>query len=206
MSTKLKISRNKLILVEGADAYWFLIWALKAYSIEDVQVMDFGGNPDLFLFIKTLKNLDNFDLVTSIIIARDAETDHTAAFSSVTAALKNNGLSVPDILFSYKDGNPKIAVMLFPGYDQNGNIENGCLEHLCLKTINDKTIETTEKYLKDVNESHEKLTHEHKSKLHAYLSVKNKFVGSKLGEAANYGAWDWLAPSLIPFKETIENS
>ena len=43
--------------------------------------------------------MDNFDLVTSIIIARDAETDHTAAFSSVTAALKNNGLSVPDILF-----------------------------------------------------------------------------------------------------------
>ena len=38
MSTKLKISHNKLILVEGADAYWFLIWALKAYSIEDVQV------------------------------------------------------------------------------------------------------------------------------------------------------------------------
>ncbi len=49
MSSKLKISHNKLILVEGADAYWFLLWALKAYSIEDVQVMDFKGNPDLFM-------------------------------------------------------------------------------------------------------------------------------------------------------------
>jgi len=204
MANKIEILKTKLILAEGRDAKEFLIWALDAYVMDGIQVMDFGGINDLAKFIKTLTKIDKYDEVTSIIVARDAEVDHKSAFNSVKSVLKNNNLSVPDSLFTYTNATPKVAIMLFPGFDaSSGNIENGCLEDLCLKTITDKTIDETQVYLQNINNNHEKLTHEHKSKLHAYLSVKNKFVGSKLGEAAKKGAWDWQSSALEPYKNII---
>ena len=41
------IEKGKIILVEGADAYFFFIWAYQAFDVHDIQVIDFGGINDL---------------------------------------------------------------------------------------------------------------------------------------------------------------
>ena len=87
---KLTIQKTKLILAEGADAYFFLIWALEAYSIEDVQVMDFGGIEELDKFMKALTQLDGFDDVETLIVARDAETNFQKALSDVKISFENS--------------------------------------------------------------------------------------------------------------------
>lgn len=203
MSKNLRILKQKVILAEGIDAFYFLIWALKAYHVDDVQVFDFGGITQLSRFIATFKNLDSYESITALVIARDAETNYTSAFQSIIDSLRSSSLPVPTEPFTYQQGAPKTAIMLFPGINESGELVNGCLEHLCLNTVTDETIQTTSNYINSIKKKHESLTHEHKSKLHAYLAAKNKFVGCKLGEAAKFGAWDWDSIYLEPFKKII---
>lgn len=72
MANKIEILKTKLILAEGRDAKEFLIWALDAYVMDGIQVMDFGGINDLAKFIKTLTKIDKYDEVTSIIIMKNS--------------------------------------------------------------------------------------------------------------------------------------
>lgn len=48
------------------------------------------------------------------------------------------------------------------------------------------------------------LRYTHKSKLHAFLAGKNKYVGMKIGEAAKAGAWNWNSIHMQPYKELLE--
>ena len=203
---KLTIQKTKLVLAEGADAYFFLIWALEAYKINDVQVMNFGGIDELDNFMNVLTQLDGFDDVESLVVARDAETNYQNALDNVKNSFTRNNLFAPDNAFEFNEAKPRAAIMIFPGYNSNGQPENGCLENLCLKTINDPVLESAKSFLRHINDNHEQLSHEHKSLVHSYLSVKNKFVGSKLGEAARFGAWNWQADVLEPFKRILENA
>ena len=75
-----------------------------------------------------------------------------------------------------------------------------------VKTIDDPVLESAKQYLQNISERHEQLSHENKSLIHSYLSVKNKFVGSKIGEAARFGAWNWSANVLEPFKRILETA
>lgn len=89
-----------MILCEGRDAEEFLITylnseALSEYTFfsEEVQVMDFGGNSNLDIFLEMLKNMEGFDTVESILIVRDAETDVLRAENDIKRALRNIELS-----------------------------------------------------------------------------------------------------------------
>ena len=44
----------------------------------------------------------------------------------------------------------------------------------------------------------------HKSKLHAYLAIKNKYVDMKIGEAAKAGAWDWNSIYMSKYKDLMK--
>ena len=200
----LTLKKDKLLLVEGRDAWNFFIWALAAYKIEGIQVEDFGGITELAKFLKVLSLVDGYEKVQTIIIARDAETDYKSAITSVYASMRQVNLAVPEKIFEFTQGSPKTAIMIFPGFDNEGNIENGALEHLCLKTINDGLLAKTENYLVEIENNHHTLTHKHKSKLYAYLSAKNEYVGAKLGEAARFGAWNWDSEAMAPYKKVLE--
>lgn len=93
--------------------------------------------------------------------------------------------------------------MIFPGYDTEGNLLNGTLEDLCLGTINNDLKDKSNNF---VDSLHTEYSFKciHKTKLHNYLSINDKFVGSKIGEASKYGAWDWNHSSLIPYKTILE--
>ena len=53
----------------------------------DIQVIDFGGNSELARKLNILKNMENFDRLTSLLIIRDAETNAESACLSYPARL-----------------------------------------------------------------------------------------------------------------------
>jgi hypothetical protein len=204
----IEIEKKNLILPEGKDAYLFCIWAYQGFGAADIQVLNFGGIAELRPYLKMLINLPNYEKVKTIVIARDAEKDSSAAVQSVKDSLKNAGLSVPEKPFEFAGSLPKIACMIFHGFikDASGkeSLSNGTLEDLCLEIVkNDPAFECVEHYMNCLEKKSYKPTHPHKAKLHAYLAGKDGFAGLKIGEAARVGAWDWSHSKLDPFKRII---
>ena len=204
----IRIEKAKLLLVEGADALHFFISVLGAFGVDDVQVMNFGGITELTNFLKTLSNQENYESVTTIAVARDAETDTSSAIQSVRKSFKEVRLPVPGKPFEFAEGTkgmPRTAFMLFPGSDGQ-NLQPGTLEDLCLEIVKDpSTFGCVDEYiecLKKLND--QKIRQLHKIKLHSYLAGKDDFAGLKIGEAANAGAWNWGHDSFKQFKDVIK--
>ena len=199
----LKIKYPKLLLAEGADAYYFFIWALKAFGVSDVQVMDFGGITDLTSYLKTLSVLPNYENVTNIVIARDAESNPDSAIKNVKKSFKQVSLPIPRNPFEFAGGNIRTAFMIFPGF-KDRVLRPGTLEDLCWEIINDcSTFDCVDAYIQCLQSNGQEVKRLHKTKLHTYLSGKNNFVGLKIGEASNAGAWDWGHERLKQFKDLI---
>ncbi len=200
-----KISKKKLLLAEGKNAEYFLVWACKQYrQQDDVQVIDFGGITELKIFLKTLSQVENFDEVETLVIARDSETDAKAALASIKTALETNSLPTPPETFVYETrDNFKTAIMIFPGPQST----NGTLEDLCLEIVKDDPIMScVNDYLECLKRklSKNRLTVPHKRKLHTFLAGKDKdLVGVTIGQASYHNAWDPEHPILKPFKEII---
>lgn len=200
---KVKITKTKLMLAEGRDAELFLVWACrKYYSGQDVQVMDFGGVNELPNFLKLLSSDESYAQVKSVVIARDAENNVKSAVESITSAMQQTGMPVPSKPFEYAQANSlRSAFMIFPG----PNHKEGTLEDLCLLTVeDDNAMECVNDFFKCVKKRGESLPRCHKNRLHCFLSGKDKFVGSSIGQASYKGAWDPDHSALAPFKAIIE--
>lgn len=203
------IEKEKLFLVEGADAYFFSLWACQAFDAHDIQVIDFGGVGDFGKFLKTLKELPNYENVKTLAVARDAERNANGAVQSVQSALNNNGFSVPGRPFTFSGTAPRVAYMVFPGFDQgseDGSLLEGTLEDLCLSmTEEDDLVHTcVDIYIDCLKSKKVELKHPHKTRLHAFLAGKNEFAGLKIGEAAQAGAWNWNHDIFKPFRDIIK--
>lgn len=202
----IQINKTKLILVEGRHAQGFIEWLCKeCRDTNNVQVMNFGGNPELRLFIKNLSNMDGYDSVESFVIVRDAEGDVESAIDSINGAFESVYLPVPAEPFTFNTvNNIKTAYMIFPGPDAS----SGTLEDLCLSIIHSNpTLECIDGFfecVKEKNTPETSLTHLHKRKVQCYLStLEPKFIGANIGEAAERGAWDIKHQALLPFKQII---
>lgn len=204
----IEIKEKKLILAEGADAYYFCVWAYQGFGSTGIQVLDFGGVKELNDYLKQLTVLPNFEAVETIVIVRDAETDSMAAVNSITSALRNANLSVPGKPCEFAGNAPKVAYVVFPGFtedaDGNQSLLDGTLEDLCLELVKeDEIFECVNQYIQCLESKRQDVRRLHKTKLHTYLAGKNDFVGLKIGEAARVGAWDWNHAKLEPFKQVI---
>ncbi|WP_037351151.1 DUF3226 domain-containing protein [Selenomonas sp. FOBRC9] len=200
-----KILKEKLILAEGADGMRFCIAALAAYGIDDVQVFDFGGNEDLIRYLRTLPPRDGFDRVNAILIVRDAEDDAEAAQRSIRTALINAGFpQCHERAYEYEEHDDlRIGTAIFP----NSRAASGALEDLCLAMIPPEQhckMGLVDSFVEQADQR-ERLTRRHKTRLHAYLSIQNDFVGLKIGEVARAGAWDWDSQAANDFREMLVN-
>ena len=203
-----KIEQPKLLLVEGADAYYFFIWACQAFSVNDVQVMDFGGITNLTAYLKTLPLLFGYEQVTAIAIARDAENDPLSAVSSVKQSLRQASLPIPNESFEFTGSSPRVAFMILPGFETGAGASQillqGTLEDLCLEILKDRSnLECVDSYIECLQSKGSEINRLHKTKLHSCLAGKNDFVGLKIGEASRAGAWDWNHKRLDKFKAII---
>jgi hypothetical protein len=202
------IKTPKVIAAEGADAMWFFVWAYQAFGAEDIQVLDFGGITDLKTYLATLRETPGFEQMKSLVVARDAETDAAAALSSVRDSLKDAGFPVPRQPFSFSEGRPRTAVLLFPGFVKSGvskrKLVDGTLEDLCLSTVADDPLMTcVSELVQCARNVGEAVKYERKVRLHGYLAAKGELAGLKLGEATKAGAWDLEHPAMEPFKKVI---
>ena len=210
-----KILCSNLIICEGLDAKFYMVWFLRMLIKNDIryeefQAMDAGGNNDLPKFIKTLPDWPNFNSVKSITVVRDSENDPKGASQSVQSIFKNNGFAVPDgpckvACPSAGQHNVKTGYALFPNFDSD--IINGALEDLCLKTLaspnREKILGIADTAVDSYKNQVSNLKRPHKNRLHTYLSLNDDFVGLKLGESATANAFDFLDEQLQPLKDLL---
>ncbi len=206
---KWQIYEEKLLLAEGVDVHRFLIYACKAYQKSDIQVISFGGNNELRTFLEALRNLEGFSRVKTLVIARDAETNATSAVDSVKSAIRNIELPVPLEPFQFQQGDGiKTGFVLFPGLDKDSQCLTGTIEDLCLATISKdpllKCVDTFLECAKQNQDGNEKLKHEWKSKLYAYLAGKDDHAGKRLSQAAKNNVWNWEHDAMLPFQRIIK--
>ena len=142
--TNTQILKSNLILCEGRDEQEFLIQYLNSTALSntpefsnDIQVIDFGGNSELTKKLAILKNMDNFDKLTSLLIIRDAETSAESACREIQRALRENGFSVPKGPHYWEGELLKVGFVLFPTC--GSILQNGTLEDLCLSILSDQS-------------------------------------------------------------------
>lgn len=208
---KREIKKPKVILAEGKDTYHFLCHALKFYrpQQEDVEVFNFGGITQLCEYLKGFTIYTGFDMVDTIVIVRDAETNASATFDSIVSSIQlaeeNNAnleISIPTKPFEFKASKKRrCAIMIFPGPENN----EGTLEDLCMKTVqNDPILPCVDSYLQCVQEKGEKLPRLHKNRLHTFLSGRDSVVGKPIGQAFQAKLFNPDHSALEPFKRIIQ--
>lgn len=207
-----QIEKKYLILCEGRDAEMFLIYYLNSKELakdqrfsNDIQVLDFGGNENLSNFLMTLRNMDKFDQVTSLVVIRDAERDYEKACREIGKALKRCGLTPPERCGTWTLDNTglRIGFLLFP---LNGNA--GTLEDLCLRILSENNnrniLSAVDMFLSEMESTFKRSYHrKHKNILHTYLSSTDKYVTMPLGMASQAGAFDWGSDELEPLKDFL---
>ena len=211
--TNQKIWKNHIILCEGRDAEEVLISYLNSDALSDepafsndFQVMDFGGITDLTPFIATLKNMEGYDRIESLLIIRDAERDPEQAIRDIKSALTRNALVVPTEPHRWEGSSPRIGYLLFPFCETD--VCPGTLEDLCLSILSESN---NQEILTDIQSFMDALQHtrgrvfphEFKTKLHTYFSITDAYVSLKTGESAKAGAFDWSNPKLASLKNFL---
>lgn len=207
-----QILKSYLLLCEGRDAEIFLINYLNSKAMahdqrfsNEIQVLNFGGNDDLSIFLQNLKNMDRFDRVTSLAVIRDAEKDYSKACREVSGSLEKCGFPSSKCCgtWVYDDTGLNVGFILFPL-----NNKAGTLEDLCLNILSEKDAEnilfSIDAFLASMESSHGRnYRRKHKNLLHTYLSSSNEYVTMPLGMASSAGAFDWGSTELEPLKDFL---
>ncbi len=194
---------------------WYLDYLKKQRmytQFNEIQLEDIGGNEDIKKQLGLWTLVSGFEQLQTIGIIRDAETSADSTVRSIEQCFTDNGLTVPDDPFSLgvsSDG-PNTIYGVLPGFDENGVLQNGTLEDLCLQILINKQSESKmdmiQEYLKELQAKFDyQIHHIHKSKLHTYFASDDKYIGSKIGEAAKIGAFDFESESLAPFRSMFES-
>jgi hypothetical protein len=130
---KLKIEKQKLLIVEGRDEEEFFGAVLEKLEIKDVQVVGVGGKTQIKPRLKALKITDPlFNRVTSLGVIRDADDSSNNTFISVQDALKAADLPCPKKPLVPTKASPKVTVMILPP-----GASRGALEDICLGSVKD---------------------------------------------------------------------
>lgn len=205
-SIKIQPCSSALLLCEGIDEKFFLMWYIDYLSKTDskftkIQIIDFGGIKDLKFCLKNISAVENFDKIKRLAIIRDAENDWQSAIESVNNSVKESYIDC-NKLSSY-------LIYLLPG-KFNGEWTNGTLEDLCIRILKQddltqKILEEDQVFLEKVENIRDiRLKRRHKNLLHSYFSATDDYVGAKIGEAARYGAFDWASKELDEIKCFLE--
>ena len=195
-----EIKMTKQLLVEGDDADYFFSALLEELSISEIQIQNYGGKDELKGFLKQFCKVFGFwEKVVSLGIVRDAETNPSTAFQSVSGALCVAGLPVPQCPLDLTDTQPRISVFILPDAETNG-----MLETVCLRSVEkDPAMFCVEEYFKCLKERLKFFPKNmEKARLQAFLASREK--GPRmLGGAAKQGYWPWNSPIFENIKHFL---
>lgn len=202
-----------LILCEGQDEWSFLVTYLNSPALSDipklstvVQVEDFGGNSNLKNQLELWTKAPGVDELKSIIVVRDAETNAEGAQQSIIHAFGAVNLPQPASPCQLVQSDSlTTGFILFPAC--NNTLVNGTLEDLCLSILEEtdkQALQEINSFLADIKEKGVRtFPREFKTKAHTYLSITDKYVSLKIGEAAKAGAFDWTSNKLQSLRDFL---
>jgi len=127
MSSK-KITKTKLLLVEGKDEEHFFSKLTSELGLNNIQIWEIGGKTKFARNLKAVCKTPGHDSVMSIGIVRDADKNSTDAFRSICYALEKAGLSVPTEPLIPTNDVPRVTVMVLPVGERKGMLEDVCLK------------------------------------------------------------------------------
>ncbi len=175
------IRQPKLLLVEGRDEEEFFRHLLKFETIDDIQIIGYGGKGNIGGFLKTLPALSNFEDVERLAVTRDADDNAASANESMATALRNALLPLPD----QSGTKPQVLTVAIPP-----DKDTGCLESMIWEAIADENgllADCIDEFVEcaEIPRSGMRLE---KARLHAFVATQ-KAPGLKLGEATRAGFW-----------------
>jgi hypothetical protein len=195
-----RLSQPKLLIGEGREDVLFFTAFLKHLHLNDVQIADYGGKYQLRSYLRALLLRPDFTQLVSLGIVRDADTDATSAFQSVSGALHDLGLPVPDIPGQVAGVTVRVGVWIMP--DGQGP---GMLEDLCLAAVqNDLAMPCVDDYFMCLfHNSQNQPNNLAKARVHAWLASRIE-PDLRLGEAAAKGYWPWDSAAFEPIKTFLQ--
>lgn len=196
------LTHSKQLLVEGRDGVAFFAALLNQLGQREIQIQNFGGITELRPFLKALRNEPGFEeIVTSLGVIRDAETNPQGAFQSVRDALRASGLPASEKPEVVESGSPQTVVLILPNASTPGMLETLCLESVA----NEPAINCVDHYFDCLNQQTGfSPNNVFKARLHAFLSAKPK-PGLRVGDAASAGYFPWDHPAFDHIKQFLLN-
>jgi hypothetical protein len=203
-----KIERPKMILVEGVDDLNFIAHFLKYQNIENVQILNIGGEGNFEEQLEVIYLQNSSNILNSLAIFRDADgKEPLKVFNDLAKIVTKIGWTCPKIIESFSKGTPKIGIFIIPNKE-----EGGTLEHLFLKTVEDSPyltcvgdfyseIEVIRERL-EINIKGIKDNREAKIKA-ASLLLTTKRYDTRVGLAAENGYWNLDHPCLDSIKQFL---
>ena len=202
MPDDLKIEQPKQVIVEGNDEVRVFESLSKHLNIQDWQVRHYGGSDNLRRFLKTFRSSSEFDLVRSLAIVADANSNRNGREQRIHGALSNAGLPVPSKpLESISNGDLKVAYLVVPH-----NVEGTMIEDVCLDSVKaDPAMECVDRYFECISQTNTQGPREvwmSKARVHAFLASRDR-PDLRLGEAAEKGIWEFDTDAFLPLKDLL---
>ncbi len=208
--SKSKIEKPKLLLVEGNhECDVFTAW-LNKLAITDIEIRPIAGKTQLRDKLEAIINDEMFQNgdVISLVVVRDADNDHAAAFQSVRDALQAHSLPAPEFPWQFTQGTiPKVAVVVMPGPAQTGALEELLIQTVPQDPLYSPSLELIQHTVRTL-EGNAELRNpppEHrrgKARIHAFLSTFEE-PDKDPGKAALAGVWDFNHPCLQPLLQIL---
>lgn len=197
-----KIKQPKQVIVEGNDEIRVFESLSKHLNIYDLEVRHYGGSPKLRQFLKTFRSSSEFDLVRSLAIVADANSNRNGREQRIQGALSNAGLPVPPRpLESVSNDDLKVAYLVVPH-----NVEGTMIEDVCLDSVKtDPAMECVDLYFECVSQADIQGPREvwmSKARAHAFLASRDR-PDLRLGEAAEKGLWTFDTDAFLPLKDLL---
>jgi len=200
-TTPLKISKPKLLIVEGKDEECFFCALIEHVGINDIQVAGIGGKDKLRTNLKGLIKDPSFSKVESLGIVRDADTDPDGAFRSVRESLRASGLPNPKKPLVLAEGMPRVAVMIIPSHKRKG-----ALEDLCLEAVSkDPALICVDQYFACLDQQKiSQVKNPSKAKVRVFLASR-KDPTLPLGISAQKGYWPLDSDAFLLVKRFLKS-
>ena len=197
----IKITKEKLLIVEGKDEVEFFKVFFNKKNIQGIQIMDSGGRDNFKKLLPVLQK--NFNTLTSLAIIQDADDKPpNVRFDSICSTLTRCDLGPPNDIASFNTkATPKVGIFIIPDGESKG-----MLESLCLSTIESKekeTLKCVDEFMKCIEIKSKKPKNPYKAHHRAFLAAMPDDTPS-LGVAAQKGYWDFDSDKLKPLLEFVE--
>ena len=204
-ASRLKISADRLLLVEGRDEA-NLFGALLRHCFgaawqQEIQIVEAGGRSAFRGNIATIRAEAESRPLRALGVIRDADDSAGSAFQSVCDALRHAGYEPPAAHGEVSSGNPSVGVFILPD-----GASGGAIETLCRRSVAGGAASQCVEAFIDCLKEQGKLQsrNEDKTFAHALLAAGADPV-ARVGEGAQQGAWDFDSEVFAPLSAFLGN-